>query len=133
MSPQILPNIASVALFLFVHATLASQRKFEVVVCRWNEDVAWLAQTGAQYTVYNKGDRLEDPDAVELDSNVGKENYCYLKHIIDNYDSQTHRGAGLAELTLFSQASPFDHVPDTFLEQVKPTRMASEPSRRGLP
>jgi hypothetical protein len=112
----------SAALLLHAAAALdvrSRRNAFEVVVCRWNEDVSWLAASGAPYVLYNKGDAIDDPNIVQLDSNVGKENFCYLKHIIDNYDSQTHRGTGIAGLTLFSQADPFDHAVDYFLDQVK--------------
>ena len=49
------------------------------------------------------------PDSVPL-SNRGREAHTYAHHVATRYNE-------LAEVTVFTQGNPFDHVPD-FLEQV---------------
>lgn len=77
--------------------------RVEVVVARYNEDVAWLEELGHSYLVYDKG---ENP-AVSHTSlpNKGRESHTYLTHIVRNYDR-------LASSTVFIQANPFDHLDD---------------------
>lgn len=57
---------------------------------------------GLKVTVYDKGD--PSTEYVPL-PNVGREAHTYLNHILEHYDE-------LAEVTLFCQGRPFDHVPD---------------------
>lgn len=79
-------------------------QRFELVVARYNEDVAWLKRVpkGFRITVYDKGD--ESKSGVLL-KNEGREAHTYLHHLIGRYDS-------LADVTVFVQGHPFDHAPD---------------------
>lgn len=82
----------------------------EVVLARYKEPLDWVsAITGYRMTVYDKsGDNI--PNAIPL-PNVGREAHTYAEHVARRYDT-------LAELTVFAQGNPFDHVPD-FVDQVK--------------
>ena len=68
-------------------ALSAARKSFELVVCRWGEDVAWAKEFN--HTIYDKGkgDVLSSDiyNTVPVDKNVGKENYCYLSHILKHY------------------------------------------------
>lgn len=79
---------------------------FELVVARYEEDLAWTRNvpTAIRVSVYDKNGNAPYPGAVEL-PNVGREAHTYLHHIIHRYDS-------LAPLTVFCQGKPFDHVFD---------------------
>ncbi len=76
----------------------------ELVVARYAEDLKWLRRVSDTFrvTVYDKGGDLEG--AVPLE-NIGYEAHTYLHHITSRYDT-------LAEVTVFVQGRPFDHVPD---------------------
>jgi hypothetical protein len=105
-----------------VEATVA-ETSFEIVACRWGEDVKWIDELGYRHIIYDKGKGLPLPskfNTVRVERNVGKENFCYLTHIIRNYDSHIATGHGIAAVTLFSQADPFDHVNAApFLQSVR--------------
>lgn len=53
-------------------------------------------------TVYDKG---PEPSACVKLPNIGREAHAYLHHIVARYDD-------LADVTVFVQGKPFDHVPD---------------------
>lgn len=84
-------------------------KKVDLVVARYNEDIGWLAPLAAsgafdRVFVYNKGPHYElenkgIPGAyvVQLD-NVGREGHAYLFHIIDHYDD-------MADVTIFLPGS----------------------------
>lgn len=76
----------------------------EIVVARFNEDLAWLRRVpkSIRFTVYDKGSA--SPAGIPL-LNVGQEAHTYLHHIVSRYDD-------LADVTVFCQGKPFDHVPD---------------------
>lgn len=78
--------------------------RFELIVARYNEDLAWLKRVPKEFqiTVYDKGDGASG--AVRL-PNEGREAHTYLHHLSERYDS-------LANLTVFVQGHPFDHAPD---------------------
>lgn len=78
--------------------------RFELVVARHNEDLAWLKRVPREFliTVYDKGDGSSGGKTL---SNEGREAHTYLHHLADRYES-------LAELTVFVQGHPFDHAPD---------------------
>ena len=78
----------------------------ELVVARYREDLAWLRRVprAVRVSVYDKSGDDPYPGAQPL-PNVGREAHTYLHHIVSRYDA-------LAELTVFSQGKPFDHVPD---------------------
>ena len=74
----------------------------ELVVARYREDIRWLRRVPRAFavSVYDKGG---DGPGQPL-PNVGREAHTYLHHIVSAYDR-------LADLTVFSQGKPFDHVP----------------------
>jgi hypothetical protein len=78
--------------------------RFELVVARYGEDLAWLKRVPKQFqiTVYDKGNGSSGAIAL---SNEGREAHTYLHHLSRRYDS-------LADLTVFVQGHPFDHAPD---------------------
>ncbi len=84
----------------------------ELVVARYDEDLNWLRRVPKRFriTVYNKGtDTPSVPRRRGLEfhavPDVGHEAYTYLHHLIRRYDD-------LADITVFAQGKPFDHVPD---------------------
>lgn len=84
----------------------------ELVVARFSEDLNWLRRVPRRFRirVYNKGgDPIPLPARRPVTClslpNTGREEYAYVRHIIDHYDE-------LADITVFSQGKPFDHVPD---------------------
>lgn len=83
----------------------------ELVVARYKEDVAWAHNF--RKTVYDKSGGKPYPGAVVL-PNVGREAHTYAEHVARRYDD-------LAEVTVFTQGNPFDHVPDFADESRKPT------------
>lgn len=87
---------------------LESRLKFEIVICRHGENLAWLGNLpkSLKIVVYDKtcGPGPRWPGAVPL-PNVGREAHTWLYHLAKNYDR-------LADWTLFSQGHPFDHAPD---------------------
>ncbi|SNR92828.1 Protein of unknown function [Humidesulfovibrio mexicanus] len=78
-----------------------------VVVARYREDTAWLAELGLPGVLYDKGP--EPPAALapgirrEALPNVGREAHTYLTHIIAHYDA-------LPRWTAFVQGDPFAHL-----------------------
>lgn len=76
----------------------------DLVVARYQEDLAWLRRVprAVRRCVYDKGGGTDGAVALP---NVGREAHTYLHHIVSGYDQ-------LADLTVFVQGKPFDHVPD---------------------
>lgn len=76
---------------------------FELVVARYQEDLAWLRKVPdtLHVTVYDKGG--DASGAVRL-PNHGREAHSYLYHLVTRYDD-------LADITVFAQGRPFDHIP----------------------
>ena len=76
----------------------------ELVVARYQEDLAWLRRVprSIRRCVYDKGGGA---DSAEPLPNIGREAHTYLHHLVTHYDR-------LADLTVFVQGKPFDHVPD---------------------
>ncbi|HMP73967.1 MAG TPA: DUF3431 domain-containing protein [Kiritimatiellia bacterium] len=84
----------------------------EVVVARYEEDLRWVRRipSGFGVRVYNKGPEVERWPVhgglvAEGLRNVGREAQTYLHHLVTRYER-------LAEVTVFVQGKPFDHVPD---------------------
>lgn len=80
------------------------QKKIQIVVARYNENINWLIPYKDITLIYNKGkydDILNNFNIIKLD-NVGRESHTYLTHIINNYDN-------LSEKTLFVQGKISDH------------------------
>jgi len=83
----------------------------ELVVSRYDEDLSWLGNVPDAFviTVYDKGGEANSGirhrgSSIPIE-NVGHEAHTYLHHIVTRYDD-------LADITVFSQGKPFDHVPD---------------------
>ena len=82
------------------------QKKFQIVVSRYNENIIWLKNFKEITLIYNKGlynNYLDDFQVLQL-PNYGRESHTYLTHIIENYDK-------LAEYTIFFQGNIKDHEP----------------------
>lgn len=79
----------------------------ELAVARYNEDLQWLRRVPQEFriTVYNKGDDTPIPHSSIPLANIGHEAHTYLHHIVTRYED-------LADVTVFCQGKPFDHVPD---------------------
>ena len=88
----------------------SERSRAEMVVCRYSENISWLSYmppTDFWYTIQNKGEPLNASDygprsTVVTLPNKGTEGYCYVRHIVDNYDS-------LANVTVFTQAGILHH------------------------
>jgi hypothetical protein len=78
----------------------------ELVVARYQEDLAWLKRVPREFavTVYDKNPVEPWPGSMPL-PNVGREAHTYFHHIVERYGS-------LAPLTVFCQGKPFDHAFD---------------------
>lgn len=74
-----------------------------VIIARYREDIDWADSLGYDYVVYDKGGN-NDPTARVL-PNIGREAHTYLTHIVREYD-------GLADMNVFLQGDPFDHIHD---------------------
>ena len=74
--------------------------QIELVVARYNEDLAWLRNIPPQISA-----RVTDKSPTGNLPNVGREAHTYLHHIVENYDA-------LPDLTIFAQGKPFDHAFD---------------------
>jgi hypothetical protein len=91
----------------------------EMVVCRFKEDVSWVPVLPARslsFTIHNKGAPLDasglgTATQVLNIANIGTEGYCFLRHIIDNYDS-------LANVTVFGQAGVSGHGGGQFFSRL---------------
>ncbi len=82
----------------------ADRTKFEIVIAKYKEDVAWTECYPNNATVYCKDP--QDGRFISL-PNTGREYGTYLHHIVSRYDS-------LSERTLFVQGDPFFHRPLPF-------------------
>lgn len=85
-------------------------RTVDLVVARFQEDLSWLRRVPrpVRVWIYNKGPEVVPPrpgvSTIAL-PNVGREAHTYLHHLVTRYEE-------LADLTVFVQGRPFDHVPD---------------------
>jgi hypothetical protein len=86
----------------------------EIVVARYNENIDWLSELPVswQIIVYNKGAANISQHILDLPNitvipleNVGREAGTYIYHMMTQYNS-------LADITIFTQANPFDHAPE---------------------
>lgn len=74
----------------------------EFVVAKYEEDVSWVAALAPhRVTVYDKGGRGEEGGG-RL-PNVGREAHTFAHHVVERYDT-------LADVTVFLQGRPFDHM-----------------------
>lgn len=86
--------------------------RLELVVARYAEDLQWLRRVPRRFEVrvYNKGEAVDPMPrrrglVITPLANQGREEQAYLHHIVEHYDT-------LADVTVFAQGKPFDHVPD---------------------
>ena len=90
--------------------------KTQVVVARYNENIEWLKQLNVDIfdiIIYNKGSDINADfkcNIIKL-KNTGRESHTYLHHIILNYEN-------LPEKIIFTQATPFDHVGNNFIQDI---------------
>lgn len=95
---------------------------FDLVVALYREDTAWMKKLpkGIRPIVYNKSG---NPGLGVSLPNVGREAHSYLHHIVEHYDE-------LADVTIFCQGRPFDHVPD--FQKVMDQLLQGQPAVRGF-
>ncbi len=90
-------------------------KSYEIVVARYNEDISWLLSLNKKWkiTIYNKGFQLENIGTITIHhpnvtiiniKNIGREAETIAYHMLNHYGNY-------ADLTVFIQASPFDHSP----------------------
>ncbi len=87
-------------------AALTGALRFELVVARYKEDIAWLGDYAAQAIIYNKGGDqlpLERYPRQKALRNIGREAHTYLHHIVTNYHQ-------LADTTFFCQGRLDDSI-----------------------
>ena len=80
------------------------KKKVQIVVARYNEDIAWLLPYKDITVIYNKGEfnqLLNRFNIINL-KNYGRESHTYLYHIINNYEN-------LTEKIIFFQGKISDH------------------------
>lgn len=71
-------------------------KDIEFVIAKYTEDTLWVKDLSPyRVTIYDKS-KGDLP-------NIGREAHTYLHHIICNYDK-------LADITVFLQGNPFDHM-----------------------
>lgn len=76
-------------------------KNVEIVIAKYKEDIDWTEFVSHPVTIYDKS---ENPlsGAIPL-PNIGREAHTFLYHIVTNYEN-------LADVTLFIQGNPFEHV-----------------------
>jgi len=84
--------------------------KIIVSLCDEAEEKLWWTQnTDIPILVYNKGTKNLSSKFSHLETikieNIGREEYVYIKYIVDNYNNLPNR-------VIFTQALPLDHSPD---------------------
>ncbi|QGY39524.1 DUF3431 domain-containing protein [Pseudodesulfovibrio cashew] len=97
----------------------------EVIIARYRENITWAAALGYDYVVYDKGGKPAE-NAIELE-NIGRESHTYLTHIVRNYER-------LADVNVFLQGNPFDHLDDRHQGSVEMLRnMIADVADRRVP
>jgi len=90
--------------------------KYHIVIARYNENIDWIKCIDTnlfEIFIYNKGNQIDNIfncNIIKL-NNTGRESHTYLYHIINNFDN-------LPEKIIFTQAHPFDHVRNTFIDEI---------------
>lgn len=75
----------------------------QVIIARYREDVSWAESLGYDCVVYDKsGNNASDARPLP---NIGREAHTYFTHIVNEYDR-------LADMNVFLQGDPFDHLDD---------------------
>jgi len=75
----------------------------KLIIAKYRENIDWIAKLGYDYVVYDKGGNAAENSIIL--PNIGREAHTYLTHIVREYDS-------LAEVNVFMQGNPFDHIDD---------------------
>lgn len=75
-------------------------KKIKIIITRYKEGLGWTKYLHFPYIVYNKSD-LPAENSISV-PNISKEDYGYIKFIIDNYED-------LPDYMVFLQGHPFDH------------------------
>lgn len=76
---------------------------YTICIARYDEDVSWANPYAANVVVCNKGEEMESPLPQNGMPNLGREEYAYLKYIVDHYEC-------LQDITIFVQARLQDHL-----------------------
>lgn len=98
---MVLYDVSMDSVYASAHLQAATAASFELVVCRFAEDVSWTSPWSAHTTIYNKGlDDLTLPCV--LTPNVGREGETYLRHIIARHPH-------FPAVTVFAQGRVDDH------------------------
>ncbi|WP_319541440.1 DUF3431 domain-containing protein [uncultured Pseudodesulfovibrio sp.] len=85
----------------------------KVIIAKYTENIDWVDELGYDYVVYDKSQNPL-PNSRHLE-NIGREAHTYIKHIISEYDR-------LADMNIFLQGDPFDHIDDRGRATVKTLR-----------
>jgi hypothetical protein len=73
----------------------------KIVISRYAEDLSWIKDYKFDYTIYNKGNPLDDLYSISK-PNIGNNQRDIFEYIEDNYEN-------LPEVITFLQGNPFDH------------------------
>ena len=90
-----------VLLSQYIKKFKTNNKKYEIIVARYNEDLNWLLNEKENLKVYNKGQPIKDFKTIKL-PNVGRESDTYLNYIISNYNY-------LPKICIFTQGNINDH------------------------
>lgn len=75
-----------------------------LVIARYNENIDWVKSISIKYIIYNKNlQQIYDKNIINI-PNIGREEYVYIKYIIDHYEN-------LPNQIIFTQGDPFFHSP----------------------
>jgi hypothetical protein len=83
--------------------------RYEMVICRYNEDLSWIRSIDITYSIYNKGEDIEF-DCIKC-PNVGRESETYLRHIIEKYED-------LPDFLILLQGNPGAHMYN-FVDEIR--------------
>ena len=76
---------------------------YTLCIARFDEDISWTLPYAANIVICNKGKELAFQLPQIQMQNLGREEYAYLRFIVDHYDC-------LSDLTIFLQAGLKDHM-----------------------
>jgi len=97
----------------------------KLIIAKYREDISWADELGYDYVVYDKGGQ-PDISGIKLE-NIGREAHTYFTHIVNEYDR-------LAQVNVFLQGDPFDHIGDQGRGDVKTLRsLIEDVVERGVP
>ena len=76
---------------------------YTICIARYDEDVSWASPYAANVVVCNKGGEMESTLPQSRMPNLGREEYAYLKYIVDHYEC-------LPDISIFVQARLKNHL-----------------------